>query len=71
MFSPDGSRLAVLRSGSISYDTYVDVLDFDRCTGLLSNYRQVVIPFISLGVGVCFSPNNRFLYVALWKTLNH
>ncbi|MBL7775039.1 MAG: PKD domain-containing protein [Saprospiraceae bacterium] len=68
-FSPDGSHLSILRSGTISPDTYVDVFDFDRCSGLLSNFRQVIIPLVSFGVGVAFSPNNRFLYVAMWKTL--
>jgi hypothetical protein len=45
----------------------IDLYDFDRCTGLLSNYKHVLIDNVIdtlNAVSVCFSPNNRFLYVS-------
>ena len=45
----------------------IDLYDFDRCAGTLSNYKQVLIDNLIdtlNAVSVCFSPNNRFLYVS-------
>lgn len=60
-FSPDGSKYV---RGSTWDGTRV--FDFDRCTGKLSNEKMVWVPFFELssGIGVCISPNNRFLYLA-------
>ncbi|MEZ4978931.1 MAG: T9SS type A sorting domain-containing protein [Chitinophagales bacterium] len=65
LFSPDGSLFI---RGSIVDG--VEIFDFDRCSGLLSNPRQ--IPLSEFGVNftneysgsVSIAPNNRFLYVA-------
>lgn len=56
-FSPDGNKYAQL-----SYNDTLDIFDFDRCTGELSNPVKIVLPD-SLGVGCSFSPNSRFLYL--------
>src|SRR5690606_2328050 len=41
---------------------YVNIYDFDRCTGLLSNHRWWTVP--SYGIcGAAASPNGRYLYV--------
>ena len=60
-FSPDGTLF-------IHYDNVTDmfVYDFDRCSGALSNFRQVSIENNedsgnSLG-GMAISPNSRFAY---------
>jgi hypothetical protein len=43
----------------------VELFDFDRCTGQLSNYRTFQINEISVPVrGVSLSPSDRFLYVS-------
>ena len=43
----------------------IDLMDFDRCTGLFSNAREVIVPdSFLLSFGCSFSPNNRFLYVS-------
>ena len=61
-FSPDGKHFAVVNSVSSWEGAYLDVYDFDRCTGLLSNHRQLHYP--SNGAAGCaFSKNARFLYV--------
>ncbi|MCB9256945.1 MAG: T9SS type A sorting domain-containing protein [Chitinophagales bacterium] len=65
LFSPDGSLFV---RGSIKDG--VEIFDFDRCSGLLSNPRQ--IPLSEFGINftneysgsVSIAPNNRFLYVA-------
>jgi len=58
VFSPDGS-------------IYVDsdarnghrIFDFDRCTGLLSNFRWIQLPAQQPFGGAAISPNSRFLYI--------
>ena len=57
-FSPDGNKFAYF-----FYNTGLDVFDFDRCTGMLSNWRNDTIPIQYGNVGVEFSPNSQQLYV--------
>jgi hypothetical protein len=56
-FSPDGTKYGI-------YGTDVDfeVFDFDRCTGTLSNYRNVQINDSMVCTGASFSPNSQYLY---------
>ncbi len=59
-FNPQGTKYAYFEA-----IRGLEVADFDRCTGQLSN--QVfcnIIDTVYYGAGVCFSPNGRFLYVA-------
>lgn len=59
VFSPDGSVFVDfdVRNG-------VRIMDFDRCSGLLSNHRLIEFPEpLPLGGGAAISPNSRFLYV--------
>ncbi|MCB0544589.1 MAG: PKD domain-containing protein [Saprospiraceae bacterium] len=62
VFSPDGSKYVRLNSPGI-IGNYMDIYDFDRCEGLLSNYRRVFRTGLA-SVGVAISPNSRFLYRA-------
>lgn len=61
-FSPDGTKYAYYNES----DGLI-LLDFDRSTGILSNYEQV-FPFDTIGHGIfCsveWSPNSRFIYTA-------
>jgi hypothetical protein len=41
----------------------LEIFDFDRCTGQLSNYRKIDLPELACEGGVAFSPNSRYLYV--------
>jgi hypothetical protein len=63
-FSPDGKYFATF-ANTLSQ---LRIFDFDRCTGVLGNYRG---KFISnnLGGDVSFSPNSRFLYISTVDTL--
>jgi len=64
-FSPDGTKYAI-------YSTYfdLDIFDFDRCTGLFSNYQHIPIQDSAdvvggpQGGGVIFSPSSQYLYVS-------
>lgn len=58
-FSPDGSKMARYEAVHGLY-TY----DFDRCDGSLSNMASLLLPNTSLGAGLAFSQNSRFLYIA-------
>lgn len=59
-FSPDGTRFAYFyRNGGL------DIFDFDRCTGDLSNPVYINIPPESgFNVGMAISPNSDVLYVS-------
>lgn len=59
-FNPQGTKYAYFEA-----IRGLEVADFDRCTGQLSNRVYCnIIDTIYYGAGVCFSPNGRFLYVA-------
>jgi WD40 repeat protein len=64
-FSPDGTKFA-------KYD-FMDQLmlfDFDRNTGLLSDYKQLEIDTPSFSVcGLAFSPNSKRLYLSNYERL--
>ena len=70
VFSPDGTRYA-----RVSALNGINLYDFDRCSGLLSNHRFMDISqdtvYLSTPTGLSFSPNNRFLYATvgykLWQ----
>jgi hypothetical protein len=63
IFSPDGSRLL-----NVNGEGLVEVYDFDRCSGIVSNAIQIEAPFVQNGVHrrvmytVCFSPSGRYIY---------
>ena len=62
-FSPDG-RCYV----SFSNSSQLEIYDFDRCTGLLNNYRSKFITNNTAG-STSFSPNSRYLYITSVDTL--
>ena len=62
VFSPDGTKYARNDGSLIAGPQSVKLYDFDRCTGMLSNFQEVVIPDTSYGSGIAFSPNSRYLY---------
>lgn len=60
LFSPDGTHFCSYNAISKKDGSYLDIYNFDRCTGLLSNHRQSH-QNDGLG-GVAISPNSRYLY---------
>jgi hypothetical protein len=60
VFSPDGTHYVYL-----SYDTTMDIMNFDRCTGDFSNAITITVPDTDLAtLGCAFSPSSRYLYVS-------
>ncbi len=67
IFSPDGNKLFCAGMSGI-----MDLFDFNRCTGVISNYREIGIPPYNLQdgyYGCSISPNNKVLYVSKYDTL--
>jgi hypothetical protein len=74
-FSQDGKRWASTRC-DIPGTGEVYIADFDRCTGMLSNFSKITPPPQATGfpagnaqsdttnVGLCFSPNGQQLYIS-------
>lgn len=62
-FSPDGTTYARLNTVSLGEDQYIDIYQFDRCSGLLSDPIQFVYSDWAFMGGIAFSENSRFLYV--------
>lgn len=71
-FSQDGSKWATTGIGAQG-DVYLG--DFDRCTGMLSNFSRLSVPALPSGYqppisvmdtsngGLCFSPSGNLLYI--------
>lgn len=74
MFSQDGKKFATTNRGSGK----IFVADFDRCTGVISNYLMFDVDTLSahnpndttqkdfFTEGLAFSPNGRFIYVYMY-----
>ena len=58
-FSPNGKKFASV----MARDT-INVFDFDRCSGVLSNSIKICIKDSAAGRGVAFSPNSNLMYVS-------
>ncbi len=63
-FSQDGSTY-FLHDDTNAANSKIQIYDFDRCTGLLSNLRILTVPVISQEwlYGISTSPNSRYLYI--------
>lgn len=64
VFSSDGTKYVFANDYGLGELSTIDVYDFDRCTGLLSNFKRVQFENPGLGNGVSISPNSRYLYEA-------
>ncbi|MBK8627230.1 MAG: T9SS type A sorting domain-containing protein [Saprospiraceae bacterium] len=64
-FSHRGDQYAVNDGRYWDSIGVISIFDFDRCSGLLSNpfFDTLVIPEASIGQGIAFSPDDRYLYV--------
>ncbi len=70
-FSPQGDQFVIgLTVNKQTLENVVDLFDFDRCSGLLSNHREIEIPdTVLLSSGCSFSPSGRWLYVSTNKNI--
>ncbi|MCB9048206.1 MAG: PKD domain-containing protein [Lewinellaceae bacterium] len=66
VFSPDGTRyarLTIVYAGGEA-DHCLNIYDFDRCNGQLSNHIEIIFQGAAAGgEGIAISENSRFLYV--------
>ncbi|MBX7242671.1 MAG: T9SS type A sorting domain-containing protein [Bacteroidia bacterium] len=64
VFSPDGKTFIQggLESGTMQSPFHLHKYDFDRCTGMLSNYWHVQDNEPWLYTGCAVSPNSKYLY---------
>ena len=62
-FSPDGTKYVNISAHSFGRGVRINLYDFNRCNGELSNHIQWIGDYPIIGGGVAFSPNSRFLYV--------
>ena len=72
LFSPDGAKFAFRCGDSFSTGggvAYTRVLDFDRCTGLFTNPRQLNDTVYTQIVLLNFSPNSKYLYSGTASTI--
>ncbi|MBK9673444.1 MAG: T9SS type A sorting domain-containing protein [Bacteroidetes bacterium] len=58
-FSPDGKKYA-----RYFPDDDLDIYDFDRCTGILSNPVHIIINDGAFCAGASFSANSKYLYIS-------
>lgn len=66
VFSPQGDKyvIGITEFLNDTFPNVIDLYDFDRCTGQLSNVRYIEVPSSNLvATGCGFSPNGRWLYV--------
>ncbi|MEM9888740.1 MAG: T9SS type A sorting domain-containing protein [Bacteroidota bacterium] len=72
-FTPNGSKYIISHSQKVGEQHKVDIYDFDRCTGLLSNYKQLKTDIADadptdghdFGSSLAISSNSRFAYLIM------
>jgi hypothetical protein len=68
VFSPNGEKFIQINLvGGPDTPDYLDVFDFDRCSGELSNHRQTTLVGTARSGGVAVSPSSEFLYVTRYN----
>jgi hypothetical protein len=65
VFSPDGTKYARNDGSLIAGPQSIKLYNFDRCTGMLSNFKEAIIADTTYGSGIAFSPNSRYLYTTI------
>ena len=66
-FNQSGTQMATIVNNGLDE---LFLADFDRCTGKLSNYKNIKVPIVagdSNNMGLCYSPNGQFLYVVKYN----
>lgn len=70
LYAGDGGGQAIFSPNGTKYIRYnpaddIQIFDFDRSTGELSNYQHIIIPQDTAFVGgAAISPNSRYLYIS-------
>ena len=72
VFTPDGTKYLVSQNDLFDEPYLLDIYDFDRCTGELSNKKQITSLIATRnngGGGVVVSPNSRFAYLIMSQNI--
>jgi hypothetical protein len=67
VFSPDGTKYVRQQMVDMELGNFLNIYDFDRCTGELSNPIQITYADSAWSGGVAISPNSRYLYVSSYE----
>jgi hypothetical protein len=67
VFAPDGTMYVMYNSVSVELGQFIEIYDFDRCTGILSNHRRIHFDETAYSGGVAISPNSQYLYVSSYE----
>ncbi len=67
VFSPDGRFYIMFNTVDTELGQFVEIYDFDRCSGDLSNHRRIQYDEDAFSGGVGISPNSRFLYISSYQ----
>ena len=68
VFSPDGTKYAYVNAYQVYNGLSIDIFNFDRCAGVLSNQVSIVIPKdTTYCAGASISPNSRYLYATAYQ----
>jgi len=70
VFSPDGSKYVRYTSVSFEEGQFIDIYDFDRCTGLLENHLELSHNDSAAGRGGDFTQFSIFVYFFSFKSLS-
>ena len=62
-FTPDGSKLIFYNGVSTTIGTFIDIFDFDRCSGMISNQLKISLPVEGVTAGAAISHDSHFLYL--------
>ncbi len=62
-FTPDGNKHIRYNSVGGGEQDNLNIFDFDRCTGLLSNPRQEAFEKVGFGGGAAVGAGSRYLYI--------
>lgn len=63
VFTPNGKMYIKANDIDLTLNPKVEIYDFDRCSGRLSNQRTLVIEHEGFSLGLAVSPDSRYLYV--------
>ncbi|MEM1327262.1 MAG: hypothetical protein AAGI23_14970, partial [Bacteroidota bacterium] len=73
VFTPDGTKYIAPQADNFDEPLLIDIYDFDRCTGWLSNKKQINattnVRGENGGSGLAISPNSRYIYLITWMTI--
>jgi hypothetical protein len=67
VFAPNGSKYVRYTGHDFQSGQFIDIYNFDRCTGQLYDPTQINYNDTAFSGGVAISPNSRFLYVSSYR----